>query len=147
MVEKKIKFVTSGQLMSFCNTCQKMKSDIDVTDMANRNFRIDGKSLLGLMSIKLGLPMRLIINGEDEEMAHQYFTKYEMRLQSRDEPLCLSGDLLIQSCPAGICRVNVHPPPSVSLTERGISWTLARSDAMERPSPKCSLSLREPSAR
>ena len=75
MVEKKIKFMTSGQLMSFCNICQKMKSDIDVTDMANRNFRIDGKSLLGLMSIKLGLPMRLVITGEDEEMAHQYFTK------------------------------------------------------------------------
>ena len=78
MVEKKIKFMTSGQLMSFCNICQKMKSDIDVTDMANRNFRIDGKSLLGLMSIKLGLPMRLVINGEDEEMAHEFCTKYEL---------------------------------------------------------------------
>ena len=69
MVEKKIKFITSGQLMSFCDTCQKMKSDIDVTDMSNRNFRIDGKSILGLMSIKLGLPMRLVVNGEDEELA------------------------------------------------------------------------------
>ncbi|HJA67014.1 PTS HPr component phosphorylation site [Lachnoclostridium sp. An169] len=77
MVEKKIKFVTSGQLMSFCKICQKMKSDIDVADMSNRNFIIDGKSLLGLMSIKLGLPMRLIVNGEDEELAHQYFTNYE----------------------------------------------------------------------
>ena len=77
MVEKKIKFITSGQLMSFCDTCQKMKSDIDVTDMANRNFRIDGKSILGLMSIKLGLPMRLIVDGEDEELANEYFTKYE----------------------------------------------------------------------
>ncbi len=47
MVEKKIKFITSGQLMSFCDTCQNMKSDIDVTDMSNRNFRIDGKSILG----------------------------------------------------------------------------------------------------
>ena len=71
------KFITSGQLMSFCDTCQKMKSDIDVTDMANRNFRIDGKSILGLMSIKLGLPMRLIVDGEDEELANEYFTKYE----------------------------------------------------------------------
>ncbi len=77
MIEKKVKFVTSGQLMSFCNICQKMKSDIDVTDMANRNFRIDGKSLLGLMSIKLGLPMRVIVDGEDEELAHKYFTNYE----------------------------------------------------------------------
>lgn len=77
MVEKKIKFITSGQLMSFCDTCQKMKSDIDVTDMANRNFRIDGKSILGLMSIKLGLPMRLVVDGEDEYLAHEYFAKYE----------------------------------------------------------------------
>lgn len=78
MIEKKIKFMTSGQLMSFCNICQKMKSDIDVTDITNRNFRIDGKSLLGLMSIKLGLPMRLVVTGEDEELAHQYFVNYEM---------------------------------------------------------------------
>ena len=78
MIEKRIKFMTSGQLMSFCNICQKMKSDIDVTDITNRNFRIDGKSLLGLMSIKLGLPMRLIVTGEDEELAHQYFMNYEM---------------------------------------------------------------------
>ena len=78
MIEKKIKFMTSSQLMSFCNVCQKMKSDIDVTDITNRNFRIDGKSLLGLMSIKLGLPMRLVVTGEDEELAHQYFENYEM---------------------------------------------------------------------
>lgn len=78
MIEKKIKFMTSGQLMSFCNVCQKMKSDIDVTDITNRNFRIDGKSLLGLMSVKLGLPMRLVVTGEDEELAHQYFVNYEM---------------------------------------------------------------------
>lgn len=77
MIEKKIKFSTSGQLMSFCNMCQKMKSDIDVTDMSNRNFRVDGKSLLGLMSIKLGLPMRLVVNGEDEALAEQCFANYE----------------------------------------------------------------------
>ena len=78
MVEKKIKFMTSGQLMNFCKVCQKMKSDIDVTDMSNRNFRIDGKSLLGLMSVKLGLPMRLMVNGEDEELTEQYFANFEM---------------------------------------------------------------------
>lgn len=76
MVERKIKFVTSGQLMSFCDTCQKMKSDIDVTDMSNRNFRVDGKSILGLMSIKLGMPMKLIVDGEDEEKADEYFANY-----------------------------------------------------------------------
>lgn len=78
MVEKKIKFMSSGQLMNFCKVCQKMKSEIDVTDMSNRNFRIDGKSLLGLMSVKLGLPMRLMVNGEDEELTDQYFANFEM---------------------------------------------------------------------
>lgn len=78
MVEKKIKFMSSGQLMTFCNTCQKMKSDIDVTDITNRKFTIDGKSLLGLMSVKLGLPMRLVVSGEDEGLADEYFAKYEL---------------------------------------------------------------------
>lgn len=79
MVEKKIKFITSGQVMNFCDMCQKMKSDIDVTDISNRNFRIDGKSLLGLMSIKLGLPMRMVVEGEDEELAHEYFSNFEVQ--------------------------------------------------------------------
>lgn len=73
MVEKKVKFMSAGQIMTFCNTCQKLKSDVDVTDMANRNYIIDGKSLMGLMSIKLGLPMRVVVNGQDEEEANEYF--------------------------------------------------------------------------
>lgn len=79
MVEKKVKFMSAGQIMTFCNTCQKLKSDVDVTDMANRNYIIDGKSLMGLMSIKLGLPMRVVVvvNGQDEEEANECFFNYE----------------------------------------------------------------------
>ena len=51
--------------------------DSDVTDMANRNYIIDGKSLMGLMSIKLGLPMRVVVNGQDEEEANECFSNYE----------------------------------------------------------------------
>ena len=98
MVEKKIRFASSGQLMSFCNTCQRMKSDIDVTDMSNRNFRIDGKSLLGLMSIKLGLPMRLVVSGEDEDLAHQYFTNFEMESSSLAGLAALMGHRAMTVC-------------------------------------------------
>lgn len=77
MVEKKVKFMSAGQIMTFCNTCQKLKSDVDVTDMANRNYIIDAKSLMGLMSIKLGLPMRVVVNGQDEEEANECFSNYE----------------------------------------------------------------------
>lgn len=51
MIEKKIKFVTPEQIMSFCAACQKMKSDIDVVNISNRHVRIDGKSIVGLMTI------------------------------------------------------------------------------------------------
>lgn len=76
MVEKKIKFVTPGQLLSFCAACQKMKSDIDVVQMTNRYDRIDGKSIVGLMTVKLGFPMLLHVSGEDEGLAQEYFSKY-----------------------------------------------------------------------
>ncbi len=85
MIEKKIVFSTLGQVLSFCTLCQKMKSDIDVTDMSNRNLRIDGKSLLGLMSVNLGLPMLLIVNGEDENLAHQCFANYEFEYKRKYE--------------------------------------------------------------
>ena len=80
MIEKKIKLMSSGQILSFCKACQKLESDVDVTDMSNRNYQIDGKSLLGLMSVKLGLPMRVVISGSDEELAEQYLGKYEFEL-------------------------------------------------------------------
>ena len=76
MVEKKIKFITSGQLMSFCDTCQKMKSDIDVVNISNRHVRIDGKSIVGLMTIKLGMPMLLLVNGEDEGLVEEKFSSF-----------------------------------------------------------------------
>ena len=44
MIEKKIKLMSSGQILSFCKACQKLESDVDVTDMSNRNYQIDGKT-------------------------------------------------------------------------------------------------------
>lgn len=82
MVEKKVKFMSAGQIMTFCNTCQKLKSDVDVTDMANRNYIIDGKSLMGLMSIKLGLPMRVVVNGMKKRQMNVFLT---MSLNNRAE--------------------------------------------------------------
>lgn len=74
MIEKKIKFVTPEQIMSFCAACQKMKSDIDVVNISNRHVRIDGKSIVGLMTIKLG--MLLLVNGEDEGLVEEKFSSF-----------------------------------------------------------------------
>ena len=41
MIEKKIKLMSSGQILSFCKACQKLESDVDVTDMSNRNYPVN----------------------------------------------------------------------------------------------------------
>ena len=36
MVQRNIRFMTTGQLMTFCNVCQKMNADITVKDVTGR---------------------------------------------------------------------------------------------------------------
>ena len=36
MVQKNIRFMTTGQLMTFCNVCQKMNADITVKEWERR---------------------------------------------------------------------------------------------------------------
>ena len=45
MVQRNIRFMTTGQLMTFCNVCQKMNADITVKDVTGR-FEIDAKSIV-----------------------------------------------------------------------------------------------------
>jgi len=72
MIEKKIKLMSSGQILSFCKACQKLESDVDVTDMSNRNYQIDGKT-----GTWLPYDSEVVISGSDEELAEQYLGKYE----------------------------------------------------------------------
>lgn len=63
--------------MSFCSTCQKMQSDVDVVNISNRHIKIDGKSIVGLMTIKLGMPCCWLVNGaEPESLAGGKFAAY-----------------------------------------------------------------------
>ncbi len=52
--KRKIKLMSSGQILSFCKACQKLESDVDVTDMSNRNYQIDGKVPAGADVRKAG---------------------------------------------------------------------------------------------
>lgn len=76
MVQKNIRFISTGQLMSFCNVCQKINADITVKDMTGR-FVIDAKSIMGLMTIRMGEKMHLLVEGEDEALADTYFQKFD----------------------------------------------------------------------
>ena len=55
MIKKNIKFITTGQFVTFYNTC---------------------KGFSELVTIPLGLPYVLIIHGEDEKKADKLLQKY-----------------------------------------------------------------------
>ena len=76
MFEMKVRFATPEQIKNFCSVCQKMTSDIDVVNVANPYDRIDGKSIIGLMTLELGAPLFLQIHGEDEESAGEKFSEF-----------------------------------------------------------------------
>ena len=78
MVEKKIRFLNTNDIINFCGICQKMQSDIDVGKLGERVSWIDGKSLMGLMTLKIGEKMKLVVNGEDEELSEHFFREYEV---------------------------------------------------------------------
>ena len=54
----------------------EIQSDTDVVNISNRHVRIDGKSIVGLMTIKLGMPMLLLVNGEDEGLVEEKFSSF-----------------------------------------------------------------------
>lgn len=76
MFEMKVRFATPGQIKRFCSVCQKMTSDIDVVNVENPYDRIDGKSIIGLMTLELDVPFILQVSGDDEESAAEIFSEF-----------------------------------------------------------------------
>lgn len=76
MFEMKVRFATPEQIKSFCSACQKMTSDIDVVNVENPYDRIDGKSIIGLMTLELDVPLILQVSGDDEESAAEIFSEF-----------------------------------------------------------------------
>ena len=79
MIKQNIKFLTTGQFLTFSHTCKNLSSDVRIQDLENHNrVDINGKDLSELATIQLGLPFLLVIHGEDEKMARRTWlpTKY-----------------------------------------------------------------------
>ena len=62
MIKQNIKFVTTGQFVTFYNTCRNLSANITVKDIENHRMNINGKELSELMAIRLGLPVTLVIH-------------------------------------------------------------------------------------
>ena len=72
MIKQNIKFLTTGQFLTFSHTCKNLSSDVRIQDRVD----INGKDLSELATIQLGLPFLLVIHGEDEKMARRMLKKY-----------------------------------------------------------------------
>lgn len=73
MIKKNIKFITTGQFVTFYNICKGFSSDVRVRDLENQHLDINAKKLSELATIPLGLPYVLIIHGDDEKKLTSYF--------------------------------------------------------------------------
>lgn len=79
MTEIEIQFSNMEEILQFCSICKKMDANIDVK---NGKKWIDGKSLLGLMSLDMGDRLKLVVHGEDEESVDRYFGSFLRKNQS-----------------------------------------------------------------
>ena len=78
MVKMNVEFQTPEQLVEFSSMCQRTEADTLIEDVAHK-FIIDGKSVMGMMTVILGKKMILVIEGENEEEILHSFEKYQAK--------------------------------------------------------------------
>lgn len=89
MIKQNIKFLTTGQFLTFSHTCKNLSSDVRIQDLENHNrVDINGKDLSELATIQLGLPFLLVIHGEDEKNGQK----------NVEEVLCIKIELPFTLC-------------------------------------------------
>lgn len=75
MIKMNVKFETPEQLVEFSRMCQKVEADTLIEDTAHKLI-IDGKSVMGMMTVTLNQKMIFVVDGADEEETVRIFEKY-----------------------------------------------------------------------
>ena len=75
MICTRVLLDTIPKVQKFCNITQSFKNDVIVI---SGRFKVDGKSLMGLLSLNLSNPVSVHINAEDEEIAEMLFNEFEV---------------------------------------------------------------------
>lgn len=78
MVKMNVEFQTPEQLVEFSRMCQRTEADTLIEDVAHKLI-IDGKSVMGMMTVTLGKKMILVIEGENEEEILHSFEMYQAK--------------------------------------------------------------------
>ena len=61
--ECNVKFTTIDQVQKFVDNIRKMPYDVDA---CHGNYIIDAKSLLGILSLSLNRPIKLVVHSDEE---------------------------------------------------------------------------------
>ena len=105
MIKQNIKFLTTGQFLTFSHTCINLSSDVRIQDLENHNrVDINGKDLSELATIQLGLPFLLVIHGEDEILARRMLKKYCAKKLSCSFQSVLAATQLLLLSPDFFCN-------------------------------------------
>ena len=75
MVKMNVKFETPEQLVEFSRMCQKAEADTLIEDTAHKLI-IDGKSVMGMMTVTLNQKMIFVVDGSDAEEVVHAFEKF-----------------------------------------------------------------------
>lgn len=75
MIKYHIKFITTSQLIIFHNVCKDVCSDVQIHAMTDTH-PVNGKKLSELTNLRLGLPVLLMIHGDDEVEVISALQKY-----------------------------------------------------------------------
>lgn len=75
MVKMNVKFETPEQLVEFSRMCQKVEADTLIEDTVHKLI-IDGKSVMGMMTVTLNQRLIFVVDGSDEKEVLSTFEKY-----------------------------------------------------------------------
>ena len=73
MVRRKVKLEEISEIQEFNRICFQFDCDMD---LVGGKYYVDAKSIMGIFSLNLDLPLELIADTEDEKLVDEKFAKY-----------------------------------------------------------------------
>lgn len=73
MVRRKVKLEEISEIQEFNRICFQFNCDMD---LVGGKYYVDAKSIMGIFSLNLDLPLELIADTDDEKLVDEKFAKY-----------------------------------------------------------------------
>lgn len=73
MVRRKVKLEEISEIQEFNRICFQFDCDMD---LVGGKYYVDAKSIMGIFSLNLDLPLELIADTDDEKLVEEKFAKY-----------------------------------------------------------------------